>query len=126
MQKSFWKSLPGITAIVFVFVGLLVAVGYFIASFEPAFMAVRREAVQQSPEYIETKVGLLNDLHRNWKELDGEIAELSANPTDENVKIVRAKKSQQKTIVTQMQDEVKKIPSAKVPQAVKDFLSENQ
>ncbi|KKQ56843.1 MAG: hypothetical protein US74_C0010G0004 [Parcubacteria group bacterium GW2011_GWA2_38_13] len=86
---------------------------------------IQREVIQNSQQYVESKVSLINKLHGDWLQLDAEIAEMQAAEAgaDGNAEIISAKHAQQKSIVNRLRTEVGMIPSSQVPEAVQAFLS---
>ena len=82
---------------------------------------IKREVVQHSQQYVETKINLLNKLHADWLRLEAEIAELRTVEGNEDV--IAAKIAPQDNIVQRMKTEVEMIPSSQVPPSVRAFLS---
>lgn len=82
---------------------------------------IRREVVQHSQQYVETKVNLLNKLHNDWLQLDAEIAELRVGAGNED--IVAAKQAQQKNTANRIRTEADMIPDSQVPASVQSFIA---
>ncbi len=100
---------------------ILMAVGWGLQAAGIITMNIRREVIQHSQQYVETKVTLLEKLHSDWLQLDAEIAELNAD--DGTGDIVRAKQAQQKSIVKRIITESSRIPQSQLPASIRSFLS---
>ncbi len=81
---------------------------------------IKREVIQHSQQYTETKGNLLNKLHDDWLQLDTEIVELKTY--EGNDEIIAAKKAQQKNLVKRIRREAGMIPESQVPENVRTFL----
>lgn len=80
-------------------------------------MNIRREVVQHSQQYVETKVNLLNKLYNDWTQLEAEKIGLSPE-------IATAKEAQQRSIVVRLKTESEMIPASQVPEDIKRLVAE--
>lgn len=108
-----WWGIPILT--------VLLVLGWGLQAAGIVSMNIRREVVQQSQQYSETKVSLLHKYHNDWLQLEAEIAQFGDNP-----QLVQAKRAQQANLVMTMREEAARIPKSEVPEAIGTFLERRQ
>ena len=116
---TIWQWLPTVIIVLV----LLAVIGWMLQSAGIISMNIKRETVQHSQQYTETKGSLLQKLYTDYLQLDAEIAELGQ--ADGSQAIITAKKSQQKAIVIRMRSEADLIPQSQVPSNVSAFLAKH-
>ncbi|QQR82150.1 hypothetical protein IPJ70_02595 [Candidatus Campbellbacteria bacterium] len=105
---------------------VVAVLGAYLSIWNLPLMNIQREVVQHSQQYIEAKVSLLQELHNEWLKLESECIALSASIDDSmSVKIMAAKRAQQKALVDKMRSEADLIPESEVPRSITVFLAQN-
>ena len=120
-MKIFLGVIAGFLAII-----LLLAIGlgiyWALEASNVVTYNIKREAIQHSQQYTETKVSLLNKLYNDWLQLDSEIAELKN--VAGNAEILSAKFAQQKETAIRIKTEAELIPASEVPPEILRFVNE--
>lgn len=126
-MKEFFEEIGiSITVIGIVF-ALLVLVGTALVFFSEGFVRpnalnLRREANQQSQQYIETTQGKLFQLKRKYEDLEADITRLSSD--ESNIQIIAGMKARQESLLNEMEFEALSIPESEVPEPIKNLLIE--
>lgn len=102
----------------FIILIILIAGAAITAAVRPTFMDWRREAIQHSNEYVESKATLLLGLVEDWNELEVDLASPDASDA-----LLGAKRNQQVAIAARISSEVERLPDSEVPPSVLTFLS---
>lgn len=126
MKEFFVEMGISITVVGIVF-ALLVLVGTALVFFSegyvrPNVLNLRREANQQSQQYVETTRGKLFQLKRKYEDLDADITRLSGD--ESNTQTIAGMKARQESLLDEMEFEALSIPEPEVPEPVKKLLIE--
>lgn len=127
MRKSDLEELSFSVVIVVILIALIVLGGTALLFFgegfiRPNVLNLRREANQQSQQYIETTRGVLFQHKRKYDDLGVDIVRLSDD--ESNAQVVTGMKARQESILDEMEEQALSIPASEVPKPVVDLLAE--
>lgn len=114
-RYAIWKFLrPAL--LIFV---VLVVLGFILQATGIIRIAIQRETIKHSHQYVEGKSGFVTQLINEYYDLSTGIAEAEAAEQDE---IVKAKRAQQKAVLQNIHRQGKLIPSFQRPDDIQKFL----
>lgn len=115
---AFRRFLPTVLFIIVV----LVMVGFILQATGIINIAIKRETIKHSHQYVEGKSGFVTQLINEYYELGTGIAE--AEDVGKEA-VVRAKKAQRKAVLQNIHRQGKLIKSYQRPEDIQDFLDKH-
>lgn len=99
---------------------IVIILGFILQGAGIISMNIRRETVQHSQQYVETKISHMNKLMIDYYTLETEIKDLKNNDGDSE--IISGKVAQQKNILNQVKHNASLIPDNQIPENVLNFI----
>jgi len=109
------RFLPAVLSILVI----LVVLGFILQATGIINIAIKRETIKHSHQYVEGKSGFVTQMINEYYELDTGIAEAEAAGQSG---IVKAKKAQRKAVLQNIHRQGKLIPSYQRPEDIQKFL----
>lgn len=113
----------GVIILIVVVLGATALIFFSEGFVRPAVLDLRRDANQQSQQYVETTQGRLFQLRRKYDDLQADITRLSGN--EDNTQTIAGMVARQESLLDEMEYEALSIPESEVPESIKELLLEN-